>query len=68
MNNWWQTLVQEVVSRTRACVVFKADAKGPRALGGIYLDHGQGGYELPPVNRRKRLPAKRKAAKSAKKS
>jgi hypothetical protein len=60
---WKRRLISEAVSRVRAVLTFSADEKGARLNGGIHLDHGQGGYELPSPKKPTRKRAKKRTTR-----
>lgn len=68
-DNFAQSIIRDLVSRVRAVFVVQSDERGPRISGGIHLDHGQDGYELPaPPKKRARKRAAKKSARRTKRS
>lgn len=57
-DNFGESIIRQIVSGLRGFFVFQSDDKGPRFTGGIKLDAGQNGYELPKPEPRKRTAKK----------
>lgn len=68
-DNFGQSIIRDLINRIRAVFVVESDERGPRFKGGIHLDHGQGGYELPePPKKRPRKRAAKKSTRRTKRS